>query len=141
MALLIDASVFITLERRGDDPANLDVLAPDDQLGLAAITAAELLIGVERADTAGRRARRAAFVESLLQRVPIVPIDLAVARVLAQIWAQLAAAGTPIGPYDLLVAATALSRGDAVLTENVQEFRRVSNLTVRQPAWPTASGE
>jgi tRNA(fMet)-specific endonuclease VapC len=136
MALLIDASVFITLERRGDDPAVITLVAPDEQLGLAAITAAELLMGVERANTTARRTRRAAHVEAIFQQIPIVPIDLAIARVLARLWAQLAAAGTPIGPYDLLVAATAVARGDSVLTENAQEFQRVPDLIVHRPKWP-----
>jgi tRNA(fMet)-specific endonuclease VapC len=135
MALLIDTSVFIALERRGDNPEEILQLAPDEQIGIAAITAAELLTGVHRADSPGRRRKREAFVEALLLLLPIVAFDLEAARVHARIWADLAVRGTPIGPHDLIVAATALARGDAVLTENVEEFARVPGLSVRRPAW------
>jgi predicted nucleic acid-binding protein len=66
MALLIDARVFITLERRGLPLGALAAVAPDEPVALAVITASELLIGVWRADTVERRLRRQAFVEAVL---------------------------------------------------------------------------
>jgi tRNA(fMet)-specific endonuclease VapC len=135
MALLIDSSVFIALERRGQQLDALAVAVPDEPLALAGITASELLAGVHRADSQARRSRREAFVEGVLARVPIFPFDMPVARVHARIWAHLAAAGQPVGAHDLLIAATALTHGYAVLTHNVRDFRRVPGLTVRQPDW------
>jgi predicted nucleic acid-binding protein len=80
---------------------------------------------------------RAAFVEAICLRLPILPFDLAAARVHARLWADLATAGTPIGPHDLLIAATALSNDYAILTDNVVEFQRVPGLAVAQPNWPS----
>ena len=136
MALVVDSSVFISLERRGLSSADIRLIVPDESLTIASVTAAELLTGVHRAAGSGRRETRASFVESVLGLVRVVPFDLAVARTLARIWADLAAAGTPIGQYDMLVAATALTHGYDVLTDNVREFRRVAGLTVIQPTWP-----
>jgi tRNA(fMet)-specific endonuclease VapC len=135
MAQLIDASVFITMERRGQQILDLPAIASDERTGVAAITASELLVGIHRADSPERRLRREAFVEAILERMLILPFDLRVARVHAQVWAQLTAAGQMIGAHDLLVAATALAHGYSVLTDNLQEFHRVPGLVVRRPNW------
>jgi predicted nucleic acid-binding protein len=135
MALIIDTSVLISLERRQVDPVSTALLSLDDAPAISAITAAELLFGVERAGSEGRRARRTVFVESVLELVEIVPLDLEVSRHLAALWSELTTAGTPIGHYDLIVAATARVRGGAVLTENVAEFSQVPGLNVVRPRW------
>ncbi len=128
--------MFIALERRG---LTLSALADADSYpepaALAAITASELLIGVYRANTAQRRLRREAFVEAILEAVPVFSVDLMVARVHAEIWSQLLDEGQTIGAHDMLIAATAFAHGYAVLTDNVREFRRVPGLDVRQPEW------
>jgi len=136
MAILIDSSVFIALERRGAGPDEVLLLVSNEQVALAAVSASELLFGVERANTLERRARRERFVEDLLALIPVLPFGTAEARVHARIWAQLATSGQIIGAHDLLIAATALVHGYDVLTDNVREFRRIPGLTVRQPAWP-----
>jgi predicted nucleic acid-binding protein len=59
MAVLIDSSVFIALERRGAGPDEVLTLVPDEPVALPAVSASELLFGVERADTPQRRARTA----------------------------------------------------------------------------------
>lgn len=86
MARLIDASVFIELERRGRRLSAITAGADGELHALASITAAELLYGVERADTSDRRRRRSDLVESVLQTVPVVPHDVQIARVQAQLW-------------------------------------------------------
>jgi len=95
---------------------------------MAAVTASELLHGVHRAADAAVRARRAAFVDGLLELIPVIPFALREARRHAELWAELVRAGTPIGPYDMLIAATALARGDALATLNTRDFQRVPGL-------------
>lgn len=135
MAQLVDTSVFIALERRGASLANLAATAPNEAWVLASITTSELLAGVYRADTEARRLQRAAFVEAILAQLPVIPFDLAAARVHAQIWAELAASSQPIGANDLLIAATALAHDHIVLTHNLREFPRVPGLVAQQPNW------
>ncbi len=137
MAQLIDSSVFIALERRGQGLGVLSAAAPDEPVALATITVSELLIGVHRADTEARRVRRGAFVEAVLEVIPVLPFDILVARTHAEVWSQLTAAGRPVGAHDLIVAATALSHGYAVLTDDLRDFQRVPGLAVRRPAWAT----
>ncbi len=135
MALLIDSSVIIELERRGLPADTLILALPGEDLALSALTASELLFGVYRADSAERRLRRQAFVESVLSGLPVFVFDFAVARVHSRLGAQLAEAGRPIGAHDLLIAATAIAHGYDVLTANVRDFGGVPGLTVRQPMW------
>ena len=130
MGLLIDTSIFVAAERGQLDEDRLAVMGADQSISLSAITASELLHGVERADTAQRRARRAAFVEAVLATVNVLAFDLDVSRVHARIWADLRAKGQPIGAHDLLIAATALHHGLAIATRNEREFRRIPELVV-----------
>jgi len=137
MAYLIDATIIIGMERRGHTLSDLAALVPDEPSAVASITASELLVGIHRANTPERRLRRERFVEAFLSRVPAIPFDPVVARVHARLWAELAEAGQLIGPHDLLIAATAVAHGYAVLTENVREFSRIPSLGVHQPSWPS----
>jgi tRNA(fMet)-specific endonuclease VapC len=102
------------------------LLADHTPPAIAAITAAEFLIGVERADTPERRSRRESFVQNLFSRMPIIPFDLAQARLYAVHFAELASRGEMIGDRDLQIAVTALSLGDELATLNAREFQRVT---------------
>ena len=86
--------------------------------------------GYWRADHPSRRARREEFVEALLAAIPVLPVTLATARVVGRIDARLTAEGQRIPTSDLLIAATALSRGDAIVTGDTRHFDRVTGLTV-----------
>jgi len=89
----------------------------------------ELLHGVHRASGA-RRSRRRAFVEHILAGIQPVPITESIARVHAEIWADLERRGQTVGAHDLWIAATALTHGFGLITRNREEFRRVRGLRV-----------
>lgn len=95
---------------------------------LSVITVSELLHGVHRAQDRTQRARRSVFVEAIIERFPRLPIDLPTARIHAEVWSDLARHGTPVGPHDLWIAATALAHGLTLATLNVREFARVPGL-------------
>lgn len=126
MGVILDSSILIAFERRRFDLERL--LGDHSPPAIAAVTAAELLIGVERADSPERRARRESFVQNLLSRVPIVPFDLAQAQLFATHFADLARRGQIIGDRDLQIAVTALSMDYELATLNADEFRRVGGL-------------
>lgn len=128
MAVILDSSMLIAFERRRFDLERL--LSDSSPPALAAVTAAELLIGVERADTPERRTRRESFVQNIFARVPIIPFDLAQARLFAVHFAELAGRGEMIGDRDLQIAVTALSLDYELATLNVREFQRVAGLTL-----------
>jgi len=140
MGAVIDTTVFIHLDDSNPHPGQAtsghligrrltERLDHDEEVAIASITASELLHGVHRANVE-HRARREAFVESILTVVPILDFDLLAARAHARLWAELARAGSDIGPHDRLVAATAISLGWRVVTTNVRHFERVPGLDV-----------
>jgi predicted nucleic acid-binding protein len=99
-----------------------------EPFGIAAITASELLHGLERGRDGKQRARRAAFIDRVLDSVRVHSFGLEEARVHARIWATLAASGTTIGAHDLLIAATVIARHERLVTRDVRGFGRVPGL-------------
>ncbi len=130
MAVLIDATVLIDYERGRIDLARALSGREEEEFFLSVVTASELLHGVHRAAQGEIRTRRSAFVEAVLDRFPVLPIDMATARVHAQVWADLSASGSAIGVHDLWLAATCLARRLTLVTSNVREFERVPGLSV-----------
>jgi len=132
--VVLDTAVLIAAERGTFDMPGYLASLGDASVALAAISASELLHGVERARDAAVRERRSAFVEGVLANVPVIPFGLAEARAHARIWAALATAGTVVGAHDLQIAATALVAGSTVATLNLEEFRRVRELQLAELA-------
>ncbi len=128
MGVILDTSVLIAAERRTFRfEALLDSLG-DEPIAISVITASELLHGCHRAADPGTRARRSAFVEAILDAVPVLSFGLADARRHAELWAELLHRGAMIGPHDLLIGATALARGYGIVTLNQRDFGRVAGL-------------
>jgi predicted nucleic acid-binding protein len=130
VAVLVDASILIEAERGRLELEPHVARHEDEEAFLSVITAAELLHGVHRATQPDVRAKRSAFVEGILERFALLPVDLACARAHAQIWAELRQAGAIIGPHDLWLAATCVAHGLTMVTANVREFERVPGLTL-----------
>jgi tRNA(fMet)-specific endonuclease VapC len=130
MGLILDSSIFIAHERGKFDMAGFLQRFPQQQPVLAAITASELLHGVERAQDQARKLRRHQHVERILSSVHIQSFELGQARHHAGIWAELEASGKMIGAHDLQIAATGLSLSYDVATLSAREFARVPGLGV-----------
>jgi tRNA(fMet)-specific endonuclease VapC len=126
--LILDTTVFIDAEKRGRQLNRL--IADDDDVAIAAVTAAELLVGVELADDA-RRLERAAFVRSVLDTVPIEDYDVQVARVHATLLAHVRRTGKPRGAHDLIIAATAAARDRFVVSADNTAFADLPGVAVR----------
>lgn len=93
-------------------------------IGVSAITAAELRYG------AAMKASEARAVERALMSLSIAPFDAAAAQVHGEVRSALRRKGTPIGPLDMLIAAHAIALNLTLVTNNVREFRRVPGLRV-----------
>lgn len=107
-------------------------LGASEDVGMAAITASELLHGVHRADQT-RRLGREAFVEAVIVAFPPLPFDVRCARAHARLWSDLAASRIDVSPHDRLVAATAVATGWRVAAANVRHFERITGVQVLQP--------
>ena len=129
MVFLQDCGTIFVIMRVAALEKNQSARSIGEQVGIAAITASELLHGVHRA-TPEHRARREAFVEGVLAAFPAFAFDLLAARAHARLWAGLALAGTDVGAHDRLVAATAITAGWRVGTANIRHFDRIPDLDV-----------
>lgn len=136
MGLILDSSVAIAAERRGDTVEQLIhhvIDATGDQdAALSAIGVAELVHGIYRAETAERRKRRELFVEELLAVVTVYPLTIEAARLAGKLDAEQRSRGVVIPFADLLIGATALSLGYSVATGNVRHFREIPGLSVTE---------
>jgi tRNA(fMet)-specific endonuclease VapC len=127
--LILDTTVLITVERT---TARLDEIVADaDDVVIAAITAAELLVGVTLADRRHEASRRT-FVDALLATIPVEPYDLYVARAHAELLAHPRSVGRRRRAHDLLIAATARAHGRTVVTADARGFEDLPGVTVRR---------
>lgn len=125
--IVVDTSVLIAAER-GREISEL--IAPDDDVAYAAITAAELWVGVHRAGLAQRAARRD-LVEQRLAAITCLPYGLEVARAHGELLAHVTAAGQPRSAHDLIIAATARATGRTVVTLDRGGFDALPGVRVR----------
>lgn len=99
-------------------------------MAIAAISVAELAVGVELANEE-RRAKRVAFVAAVLDAVSVETYDLDVAQAHGALLAHTRRSGQPRGAHDLMIAATARARGREVVTTDSGGFAELPGVTVR----------
>lgn len=97
--MILDTSVLVSAERGRHKLDTL--LEDDDDVAVAAVTAAELWVGVELADSR-RSPKRATFVEQVLSSIPVEDYDLEVARAHADLLVEVRRTGRSRGAHDLL---------------------------------------
>lgn len=97
------------------------------QMCISSITYMELVFGAERSSDPERNLRN---LEGFVARMDVLPYEEGAAIHTGQIRAELAKLGTPIGPYDQMIAGHARSQGLIVVTSNTKEFERVSGLRI-----------
>ena len=134
MGLILDSSVVIAAERRGDTVEQLIeqiVNATGDQeAALSAIGLTELIHGIYRAHTPEVRLRRESFISELLADLTVYPFSKETALLAGKLDGEQQSRGTVIPFGDLLIGATALSLGYSVLTANLRDFQRIPGLKV-----------
>ncbi|MBA6063229.1 type II toxin-antitoxin system tRNA(fMet)-specific endonuclease VapC [Pseudomonas mosselii] len=102
------------------------------QLAISTVTLMELIYGAEKS---AAPEHNLAIVEGFAARLDVLDYDIQGAAHTAQLRAELAKAGTPIGPYDRMIAGHARARGLTLVTNNLREFQRVPGLRVED--WVT----
>jgi predicted nucleic acid-binding protein len=132
MGVIFDTSEIISLERKAGSIEEMVGSRRNEPCAISVITVAELLHGVERADSQARKLSRQAFVERAIDFFPVVPFDTPVARIYARLWASLAAQGILVGTHDLIIAATALSLDFTIITANMRDFGKIEGLRVEK---------
>ena len=134
MIHLLDSNVVIAALKRDHRVLERLGRARPDDVALSSIVIHELYFGGYRGE---RRAANLAIFDAL--GFEILPFDREDARKAGELRAHLAARGTPIGPYDVLIAGQALARDLTLVTRNIRGFARVPGLRLEN--WQDASGE
>ena len=122
---MLDTNILIYTIRKRPKKVRDAFKEYSDYLSMSTITLGELVYGAEKSS---QPARNLADIEALAARVDVLPFDNQAAQHFGQVRAELAKAGKPIGPYDLMIAGHARSRGLILVTNNLREFKRVPGL-------------
>jgi tRNA(fMet)-specific endonuclease VapC len=123
VSAVVDTSVLIELEN--GSVAHL----PDGEMIVSVLSVMELQMGIENA-VGRRRLRRQAYLDQVLETYTVISADLATSIEAGRLFHYLEQRGQRIGYSDTWIAASALARGEPVVTCNVKHFARVPLLTV-----------
>ena len=128
MRYLLDTNICIYIAKRKPVGVlrRLDRLRPGD-VGMSIVTYFELVYGACKSEYAQANLAK---IEQLRLLIPVQPLDVDAAEQYGRLRCELERQGKPIGAYDLLIAAHALSLGLTLVTNNTREFARVSGLPV-----------
>jgi tRNA(fMet)-specific endonuclease VapC len=128
MRYLLDTNICIYIANRKPQGVleHFQSLKAGD-IGISIITHLELVYGAWKSQHREANLQR---IQDLERLIPVLPLDTKVSRHYGQLRAELQRKGSPIGAYDFLIAAHALSLGLTLVTNNAREFRRVPQLMV-----------
>lgn len=124
---LLDTNTLIYFFKGIGDVANILLSKAPKDIFIPSIALYELEVGIAKSTKPQKRRKQ---LESLISRINISSFGSQEAKVAAMIRANLEGKGTPIGPYDTLIAGTALSNNAILVTHNTKEFRRVKGLNI-----------
>ncbi len=122
--ILLDSNTIIHYLKGVESVVGRLQAAPRNELAVPSVAAYEIEYGNRKAGSARRHAAVSALLRGLIQ----VPFDHAAAEESARIRVELESRGLTIGPLDLMIAGTAVSRGALLVTNNTREFRRIKGL-------------
>ncbi len=126
--LFFDTTFLIDAERSAVDLD--DAVGDDDEVAIAAITAAELRVGV-LLSSGKKRAARIAFLEDVLAVIPVIDYDGAVAEVHAELLVHVRDMGRPRRAHDLIIAATAKAASGMVVIADDSAFADLPGVKVQ----------
>lgn len=126
MKYLLDTDICINIIRSKEDSLlRKFVESETNSLSASSVSAAELEYGVFKSSSVERNAYALTCFFTLIN---VESFDTQAAREYGKIRAELESQGKRIGPYDLMIAAHALSLGFTLVTNNIREFKRVEGL-------------
>ena len=97
------------------------------EITIPSIALYELEVGIEKSNNPQKRKKQ---LKELVSQITVLPFGEKEAEASAHIRAALESKGTPIGPFDTLIAGVALSSRSILITHNIREFKHVENLHI-----------
>ncbi|MBD2340818.1 type II toxin-antitoxin system VapC family toxin [Calothrix sp. FACHB-156] len=128
MGYLLDTCVVSDFVKGEENTLKKLKSIPPNQIFISSLTVMEMKYGL--AINPERAVKIQPLIETFLKAITILPFGSTEADQAAQIRSILKIAGSPIGAYDVLIAATALTHNHIVVTSNVREFQRVPSLQI-----------
>jgi len=122
---VIDTNTLIYFFKGMGNVPNKFLAVSPKEIAIPSIVIYELEYGIAKSSSPKKRQGQ---LKELCSLVEILPFDDESARISASIRAKLEKKGTPIGPYDILIAGTALQHQGILITNNTKEFSRVPKL-------------
>jgi tRNA(fMet)-specific endonuclease VapC len=123
---LLDADTLSFLVRREPGVLARFVQMAPESLWVSTVTLMEVEFGLVRQPA--KRAKVEKVLRMVVAQARIVPFTELEATTTARVRASLASSGRPIGPYDVMLAGTALAHALTVVSGNLREFRRIDGL-------------
>jgi len=124
---ILDTNTLIYFFKGMGEVANNIFATPPQEIGLPAIVLFELEYGIKKSTSPDKRIKQ---LDEICALITVLSFTASEAKLAARIRADLEKKGTPIGHYDLLIAATALSHQGTLITNNVKEFERLPQLKI-----------
>lgn len=126
MTYLLDTNTCIRLLNNSSDQVTTRLANEEPRnIYLCTVVQFELIFGAYRSN---RTEENLATLRRFFSQFDILPFDEKAASLCGKIRAELMTLGTPIGPYDLQIAAIALANQLTLVTHNTREFSRVNEL-------------
>ncbi len=122
---LLDTNIIIYVIKNRPQAVRERFNLHQGQISISSVTLMELIYGAEKSSQPERNLRD---IEGLAARLDVLPYDNAAAIHTGQIRAELSRQGTPIGPYDQMIAGHARALGLILVSNNPREFKRVPGL-------------
>lgn len=125
---VLDTNILIYFFKGMGKVAQNMLSTTPQEIAIPAIVLFELELGIQKSTSPDKRQ---AQLKQLTDLITIIPFGYDEAMVAASIRAKLEKNGTPIGPYDVLIAASALSGNHTLITHNISEFRKINGLKIQ----------
>ena len=124
---ILDTNTLIYFFKGIGNVADKLLAASPKDIGIPAVVLYELEYGIARSTSPRKRTKQ---LEELCALVAVLPFGNEEAKISASIRVSLEKKGTPIGPYDVMIAGTVLSKQGILVTSNTKEFKRVPKLKI-----------
>lgn len=125
---ILDTNTLIYFFKGVGNVSDTLLKKPPNRIGIPTIVIFELEVGIAKSVSPEKRINQLAALTSI---VNILPFGIGEVRCAANIRADLEKQGTPIGPYDVLIAGTALFKKGILVTHNIKEFERIEGLQIQ----------
>ncbi len=125
MKYVLDTNTLIYFFKNKGSVANTLLSKAPVEIGIPSVVLYELELGIAKSVSPKKRKQQ---LNDLVSIISVMPFGTEEAKTAAIVRARLEQQGTPIGPYDVLIAATALTHKKILVTNNQKEFSRVKGL-------------